>query len=553
MLFLDKDHDPSKNKDLIANLLDTKPNLKSAIRETDDLFLQYCANGTKPTDSPFSLFSFLKRKAGLSSRKPDSLSWETQFNENGSVYPVWKNILDKEYVRFMSKIDRKVNVLDYGAIGDGKTDNTKAFQKAIGKGRIIVYVPEGVFLTKGIKLPSWTCLIGKGKGATTLKLHPDAPIGTRLITNANHWKGNHHIFVEGLSLDWNIERLGTVEKTAAGGHRSSCFTFANVTYGWVKHVEAINPGLHCFDVSSTRYRYTGDGKRARGRSRFIWLDHLNGYGFGDDGITTHHSDYILISNSHMCDPSGRAHKKGMSNSNGIEVDDGSRNVWLVDNSSSRCFGGVEIKAHHNASAASNVHIIGHLSVHDNRSYNFRHIGHHKTTDPKSKTAYNIKATNIVAIAPIYTHLYQDSSPRGLVVSAYRNAVINHFTLIGDPTYDYKGNPVIAIQYRARHIVLNHVSIRNFHTAGADIRIFGGPQRADQVTIRHTTIRQSAPLAIQIGTGVQNIHLHHIKAISENGKCGLKAEDHPAFISYFQTKGYKKPICIKNHKSSSSNE
>ncbi len=174
-----------------------------------------------------------------------------------------------------------------------------------------------------------------------------------------------------------MKGLAIENKTSTWGNHSSCLTFANVTYGWVKEVEAINPGLHCFDVSSTLYNYGGDGYRARGSSKYVWLDGLNGHGFGDDGITTHHSDYIFISNSHMCDPSGRAHQKGFSNSNGIEIDDGSRNVLLAGNSTARCFGGVEIKAHHNSSAASNVVIIGHISVNDNRSFNFRHIGHHK--------------------------------------------------------------------------------------------------------------------------------------------------------------------------------
>src|SRR3954469_1428034 len=107
----------------------------------------------------------------------------------------------------------------------------------------------------------------------------------------------------------------------------------------------------------------------------------------------------LPSDSHMCDPSGRSHKKGFSNSNGIEVDDGSRNVLLVHNSTARCFGGVEIKAHQNSSAASNVQIVGHISVNDNRCYNFRHIGHHKSTAIESKSASNIMAMNLAAITP----------------------------------------------------------------------------------------------------------------------------------------------------------
>jgi len=259
--------------------------------------------------------------------------------------------------------------------------------------------------------------VGAGKGKTTIKLHDIAPKGARLITNANHWKGNHHLIVQGMTLDWNVERLGDVKKTSTWGNHSSCLTYANVTYCWVKDVEGVNPGLHCFDISSTQYNYAGDGFRARGGSSYIWLDGLTGYGFGDDGITTHHSDYIFISNSHMCDPSGRAHQAGFSNSNGFEVDDGSRNVLLVNNSSARCFGGVELKAHQNSSAASNIQILGHISVNDNRSYNFRHIGHHKSTDTESKSAYNIMAVNLAAIKPIFTDLYKYSTPRGLVVSA----------------------------------------------------------------------------------------------------------------------------------------
>jgi len=224
-------------------------------------------------------------------------------------------------------------------------------------------------------------------------------------------------------------------------------------------------------------------------------------------------DYIFISNSHMCDPSGRAHKKGFSNSNGIEVDDGSRFVWLVNNSSARCFGGVEIKAHHNSSAASDIQIIGHLSVNDNRSFNFRHIGHHKGTDPESKTAFNIRASNLVSIQPVFTRLYAGSTPRGMVVSAYRNVVINNFVLIGDPHYDYKDNPVIAVQYRARNVTLNNVTLQNFKKSGADIKVFGGDNRADHITIQNITMMNSSPGGILFGSDVQNKHVKNIKVIN----------------------------------------
>jgi hypothetical protein len=517
MLYLDKNHDPRNNELLLAQISGNRLDLKKALLETERYFEQCRKKHFPPLlekdHSPsLSFLEKIKERLFRLSAIRSTILEPTQISvdAHGKVHPDWKEKLDEEYLHLKNMITREVNVADYGAVPDGKTDSTAAFKRAIGTGRVKVIVPPGIFITKGIRLPNWTWLVGAGKGDTTIKLHDQAPKGTRLITNENHWRGNHHLFVQGLSLDWNVGRLGDAKKTCTWGNHSSCLTFAFVTFGWVKDVEGINPGLHCFDISSTQYNYAGDGYRARGGSMYVWLDNLTGYGFGDDGITTHHSDYILITRCHMCDPSGRAHQRGFSNSNGFEVDDGSRNVVLVNNSSTRCFGGVEIKAHQNSSAASNVQIVGHISVNDNRSFNFRHIGHHKSTDAESKSAYNIMATNLLAIAPVNTDLYKDSSPRGLVVSAYKNVVINHFTLLGDPDYDYKGNPVIAIQYRARNVVLNHISLKNFIKAGVDIKVFGGKNRADAIQIHHMKTQNSAPKAIEIGVGTLDITINNEK-------------------------------------------
>lgn len=518
MLYLEKNHDPRRNSAILAEITN-QFDLTKAIQETEQLFNKILVSKTshRGKDGNHSTGTLSQKMAAfffrlLSTYTTTDSRGRVKIDKAGDVVPDWKDLLDNEFTNLKNNVIQEVNVVDFGAIGDGKTDNTLAFKKAIGNGKVKVMVPAGVFITKGIQLPSYTMLVGAGKGVTTIKLHDSAKKGTRLITNANHWKGNNHLFVGALSLDWNVERLGNVAKTSTWGNHSSCLTYANVTYGWVKDVEAMNPGLHCFDISSTLYNYAGDGFRARGGSKYVWLDNLNGYGFGDDGITTHHSDYIFISRCHMCDPSGRAHKKGFSNSNGFEVDDGSRNVVLVNNSSSRCFGGVEIKAHENSSAASNVHIIGHISVNDNRSFNFRHIGHHKSTDAESKTAYNICATNLVAITPTFTELYKDSTPRGMVVSAYKNVVINHFTLIGDPNYDYKGHPAIAVQYRARNVILKNISVKNFKNAGSDIKVFGGENRADSIQIDDVQSKNSSPKVIEIGPGIQDVTIENTKSV-----------------------------------------
>jgi hypothetical protein len=518
MIWLGKNHDPRKNAELLAEITGKQLDLKLAVQEAEHSFEQLLQESFPPV-SPSTQAKQKTRKLSEALFRPFSkksrLAGPTKImvDDKGNVSPDWKIQLDEEYQRLKKMIKKEVNVTDYGAVGDGVTDCTAAFKKAFGKGQVKVIVPPGVFITNGIQLPSWTWLAGSGKGKTTIKLSDHAPKGTRLITNSNHWKGNHHLYVQWMSLDWNVERLGDAAKTSTFGNHSSCLTYANVTYGWVKEVEGINPGLHCFDISSTQYIYSGDGFRGIGGSKYVWLDQLTGSGFGDDGITTHHSDYIFISNCHMCDPSGRTHEKGFSNSNGFEVDDGSRNVLLVNNSSTRCFGGVEIKAHQNSSAASNVQIVGHISVNDNRSFNFRHIGHHKEDDSESQTAFNILAVNLVSIAPVFTDLYKDSSPRGMVISAYKNVVIHHFTLIGDPEYDFQENPIVAVQYRARKVLLRYLTFKKFNNAGPPIKVYGGENRADAVKISHV---QTCPavLKIVVGTGLLDFHAENIIDIEE---------------------------------------
>ncbi|WP_309087997.1 glycosyl hydrolase family 28-related protein [Domibacillus sp.] len=481
---LKRNHDPRMNDQLIDSYFKNCVPLSEAVRETDALFFASAAQW-KPVEERRSLFDRLKR---LWTRGEEPLKLHhTLVNETGA-YPDWKPVLDREY-----------QVLEERAVHTVYVKPGEDIQAALAGGGKTVKLSEGTYIVDELHVPSNTIVKGAGAGKTILKLRNTAPKRSFVITNENHVKGNHHILIEGMTLDWSLERLHPDEKSASGNNRSSCVTFANVAYGWIRNCDAINPGLHCYDVSSTLYDYSGDGHRARGGSRFVWIDGCTGSGFGDDGVTTHHSDYILISNCFMCDPSGRSHKKGVSNSNGFEVDDGSRTVWLINNVSARCFGGVEIKAHATSSAAANVHVIGHLSENDNRSFNFRHIGHHTAEDPDSKTARFITATRIVSIRPVYTELYTVSKPRVLTVSAYRHVVVNGLRAVGDPAYDYKNLPVAGIQYKAKYVHIRDIEMRDFATAGAALKVFGGDNRADYVTIENARFANcgACPLSIAV--------------------------------------------------------
>ncbi len=144
---------------------------------------------------------------------------DARVNADGEIAPLLKERLDKEYNKLLRKITRNVNVDDY-ADPTGETDSTEAFKRAIGNGKVRLNLSAGEYVIRGVKLPSWTYLIGQGMGVTTLKLHEDTPASEWVVTNADHAKGNRNIVVEGMSLDWNPDRQGGVGAT--GGVHSSC-------------------------------------------------------------------------------------------------------------------------------------------------------------------------------------------------------------------------------------------------------------------------------------------------------------------------------------------
>jgi hypothetical protein len=80
------------------------------------------------------------------------------------------------------KIDDYVNVRDFGAAGDGNTNDTAALQRAIDEVlfgnfalttprlRRVIHVPAGVYLiTASLKLPSYITLQGEGKGRSIIR------------------------------------------------------------------------------------------------------------------------------------------------------------------------------------------------------------------------------------------------------------------------------------------------------------------------------------------------------------------------------------------------
>ncbi|UKM96364.1 pre-neck appendage protein [Bacillus phage TBA3] len=402
-----------------------------------------------------------------------------------------------------------VSVKTYGAKGDGVTDDIKAFEKAIESG-FPVYVPYGTFMvSRGIKLPSNTVLTGAGKRNAVIKFMDSVGRGESLMYNENVTTGNENIFLSSFTLDGNNKRLGQ-GISGIGGSRESNLSIRACHNVYIRDIEAVDCTLHGIDITcgGLDYPYLGDGTTAPNPSENIWIENCEATGFGDDGITTHHSQYINILNCYSHDPRLTA------NCNGFEIDDGSRHVVLSNNRSKGCYGGIEIKAHGDAPAAYNISVNGHMSVEDVRSYNFRHIGHHATTDPQSVSAKNIVASNLVSIRPNNKRGFQDNAtPRVLAVSAYYGVVINGLTGYTDDP-NLLTETVVSVQFRARNCSLNGVVLTGFSNSENGIYVIGGSRGGDAVNISNVTLNNSGRYGVSIGSGIENVSITNISGIGD---------------------------------------
>jgi len=406
--------------------------------------------------------------------------------------------------------EQGVSVKTYGAKGDGKTDDIEAFEKALASG-FPVYIPYGEYrVSRGIKLPSNTVLTGAGIDNAIIKWLDTVGYGESLMYNENINEGNSNILVSGFTLDGNATRMGDPNAAGSGGSRDSALTMRAVTGASITRIKTVDTLLHGIDITSSGldYQYLGDGTIAPNPSSNIFIAECDTSGFGDDGITTHHSEYIEIVNNYSHD----ARRRG--NCNGIEIDDGSRHVMLANNRTERNYGGVEIKAHANAPASRNVVINGHMSREDVRAYNFRHIGHHTATDPDSVSARSIVANALSCINPNNTRGFQGgTNPRALVISAYIGVVVNGFTAITDRPELMTGS-IIAVQYKARNINISNVVLEGFTQAEDGIYITGGSQRADNVNISNVAAHNSARRVVSIGGGIQNVSVMNVAGIND---------------------------------------
>src|SRR5699024_7107128 len=352
----------------------------------------------------------------------------------------------------------------------------------------------------------------------------------------------HNIGIKDFTVNGNKWRQNKKFK-AAGGSLSSNVRFAGVKHGFASNIKSVDALLHGFDITyaSDTYFYEGDGVRVNDEleSKYIHIDNCEASGFGDDGITTHQSRYLVITNNYS------HHATGGGNNNGIEIDDGSQHVMLDNNMTEMNYGGIEVKAHAPASAPNNVLISNHMSIHDSRAYNLRHIGHHRAGDPKSKTAHSLMLSNCTAVEPYDNKVYPNTTPRALIISAYRNVQVNNFSAVGDGKFT-AGQPAIAVQFMSENIMLNNINVTGFKNSQADIKIFGGGNRGKKITLSNINIWNSSQnIGIAGGGRIYDFRIINANLQGQGTGNGIELYNNTAEIIGVNAENYKNSAFITN--------
>lgn len=124
-----------------------------------------------------------------------------------------------------------LSVKDFGAKGDGSTDDTTAIQNAVNTAASLkraLFFPSGIYITGTITLPAYsnifgeyvgeghgTVLRGKGTGDVLYGLNSDSCFGTTVPATKTDYA--HHVTISNMEIDGNVNGVKTAFSTSTTG------------------------------------------------------------------------------------------------------------------------------------------------------------------------------------------------------------------------------------------------------------------------------------------------------------------------------------------------
>ncbi len=222
-----------------------------------------------------------------------------------------------------------------------------------------------------------------------------------------------NLILENIKIDYNRSRwfidIPADAPTVAGRWVSCALSIANAQYITVRNCRITDGKRQSIDITcpAGKYDYPDDSDDGRPGTliemikmpsqpvdvngdaifgaQFITIDNCIAEGSGDDVIATHWCSNVLIKNSLFQYTSG---KGSSSNTNCIELDDGSRNITVDNCTAYNGMGGIEVKGHPPQPSPYNIIISNTRIINCADSFENHHTDWEERVDGKLSNAWN---------------------------------------------------------------------------------------------------------------------------------------------------------------------
>jgi hypothetical protein len=128
------------------------------------------------------------------------------------------------------KLRETVSVTDFGAVGDGTTDDTAAIQAALNAGFKAVYVPLGSFKFSTLTMPTTFGFVLFGSGTSSVLVQTGA--GIKWPSTGTGDNGYYEGYIRDLSFTGTNGTGNTIDTQYAGGVTLQDLYFGNIPVGY---------------------------------------------------------------------------------------------------------------------------------------------------------------------------------------------------------------------------------------------------------------------------------------------------------------------------------
>lgn len=375
-------------------------------------------------------------------------------------------------------------------------------------------------------------------GPATIKFSDDAPVDDAMLKPSSSAVTNYSI--SDLVLDGNV--VGREFEDDWGTERpgGSGISTNGSSYGVISRVKSINQVLHGIDVCNAgednggTSDYVSDENKSSTyyppeMSSYIRVIDCHAENCGDDLMTSHYSEYIWFIRCVV--QNGREWEPAVTFATGIEVDDGSRFVWVDGCLAKNVVKGYAAKCHSDDPPAHDVFFVNSRAEECNIGV---YIYDGNQPEDCADLAKNITIDNVIIEKPtLFTDDAASGDVNGIAIRSYQNVTINNCTLVAEGSENYLLSAIViasgTIDYKVTNCVIKNWPKNN--TASTSLAAIQVTSSGENGIISGNNIVDCGRRGITYGSAAPiHVYGNGIRlTASVTNSIGIRSSNHPNVI------------------------